>query len=652
MSSTTGTGTTTVAVARRPNLINSLFPSVISGIVLGVVGAAVAGLLVNRITTAYSPDSVPNDDAVSAAVYTAWVLFFMIGIGAFNGIFKWAYSRREPTPAEELQLAGKDQGLWRYFRFTTDHKVVGMQYLTTVFVLFFVGSMGAFMIRLEQSQPGAIFFNPATYNTIVGLHGMIMIATTIIMISGPFGNFILPIMIGARDMAFPRLNALSYWLLFTAIPVFLSTLALGGFPTGWTGYAPLAVQELTPGMDSYCFLILIFATSTTVAAVNILTTVMVLRTRGMTWGRLPILVWGVVLSVVLSLTAFPSFIVSQVLVMMDRIFQTSFFLAASGGSNWLYEHLFWFMGHPEVYVIALPAMAVAAEVTAVFTRKPVFGYRLLVSGLVGISVLSVIVWGHHLYTSGSENALTAPFMLDTELISIPTGLFFLVLVGMLWRGKIWVTVPFLFVCGVLVNFVIGGVTGIYLADLPTDEILHGGMFVTAHFHFTLVGAGVFGFFAGVYYWFPKMVGKRLNPLLGQIHFWLFEIGFVGTFTALFYAGLQGEPRWSANIAPPFATANLIASLFAILIAASVFTFIYNVIYTLVRGEPAVANEWGAKTLEWTLPTPVPLENFEELPVVTSLPYNYGSPLSESPGTAAADIADAIAQPPIQPQAEN
>jgi len=205
---------------------------------------------------------------------------------------------------------------------------------------------------------------------------------------------------------------------------------------------------------------------------------------------------------------------------------------------------------------------------------------------------------------------------------------------------------------VLVNFVIGGVTGIYLADLPTDEILHGGMFVTAHFHFTLVGAGVFGFFAGLYYWFPKMVGKRLDPLLGRLHFWRFEIGFGGTFTALFYAGLQGEPRWSANVAPPFATPNLIASLFAILIAASVFTFIYNVIHTLMRGEHAVANEWGAKTLEWTVPTPVPLENFEELPVVTSLPYGYGSPLPESPVTPAADIAGAITQAPVQPQAED
>src|SRR2546421_8352926 len=442
---------TTMEAVQRPSLVNSLFRSVISGIVLGVAGAAVAGLLVNRITTASSPDTVPNDDAVAAAVYTAWVLFFFIGIGAFNGIFKWAFARREPTPAEELQLAGKGQGLWRYFRFTTDHKVVGMQYLATVFALFFLGSMGAFMIRLEQSTPGAIYFNPSTYNTIVGMHGILMIASTIIMVSVPFGNFILPIMIGARDMAFPRLNALSYWLLFTAIPIFLSTLLLGGFQTGWTGYAPLAVQGLTPGMDAYCFTILVFAISTTIATVNILTTVIVMRTRGMTWGRLPIFVWGVLLSVILSLTAFPSFIVSQTMVLMDRIFQTSFFLAANGGSNWLYEHLFWFMGHPEVYVIALPSMAVAAELSAVFSRKTVFGRRMLLGSLITICILSVLVWGHHLYASGSNTALDAPYMLDTELISIPTGFFFLALMGTLWRGKIWITVPLLFVAGPLAD---------------------------------------------------------------------------------------------------------------------------------------------------------------------------------------------------------
>ena len=630
---------------KRLNFFQLLFPSVFSGIILGVIGAAAAGVIVTIVVTPPTPGSGVMDyanDATAVAVYAGWTLFFFIGIGAFNGVFKWGFGRREPTHAEELQLAGKDQGLWRYFRYTTDHKVVGMQYLATVLFTFLLGSLGAFSIRLEQSQPGALFFTPSTYNTIVGMHGILMIASTIIMVSGPFGNFILPIMIGARDMAFPRLNALSYWLLFAALPVFLSTLFLGGFQTGWTGYAPLADQG-GPGQDAYAFTILIFALSTTIAALNIVTTVLVLRTKGMTWGRLPIFVWGVLLSVILGLTAFPAFFVSQTMVLMDRVFQTSFFIGTMGGSNWVYEHLFWFMGHPEVYVIALPSLAIAAEIVSVFARKPLFGYRLMVSGLVGITVLSFIVWGHHLYTSGSEAALGGPFMLDTEIISIPTGVVFLVLVGTLWRGKIWVTVPLLFVIGLLVNFVIGGITGLYLADVPTDEILHGGMFVVAHFHFTLVGSMVFGFMGGFYYWFPKMVGKKLDPFLGKLHFWLFEIGFVGTFSALFYAGLQGEARWQASVPPQYAVPNLIASLFAILIAASVFTLIYNVVITLVRGEKAEANEWGAKTLEWAVPTPVPLENFEHLPVITSGPYNYGEPESEPEEVAVGASAQANVQ---------
>jgi cytochrome c oxidase subunit 1 len=616
MSETITTNEAAVLEPRHYTLRQLLFPSVVSGVVLGVVGAVVVYFIVRAL----QPD---NYDAQVVFAYTGWTLFFFAGMGAFNGVWRWGFARHDDTLEEALDLAGKDQGLWRYFRWTTDHKVVGMQYLATVLVLFFVGSMGAFMIRLQQSTPGAIFFTPSTYNTIVGMHGILMIVASIIMVSGPFGNFVLPIMIGARDMAFPRLNALSYWLLFAAIPVFISTLFLGGFPTGWTGYAPLAVQGLTPGMDAYCFTIILFAISTTVAALNIITTVLVLRTKGMTLARLPIFVWGVMLSVFLGLTAFPSFLISQVMVLTDRVFHTSFFIAANGGSNWLYEHLFWFMGHPEVYVIALPAMAVAAELSAVFSRKTVFGRRMLLGSLITICILSVLVWGHHLYTSGSNTALDAPYMLDTELISIPTGFFFLALVGTLWRGKIWITVPLLFVAGMLVNFVVGGITGIYLADLPTDEILHGGMFVTAHFHFTLVGSMVFGGFAGFYFWFPKMLGRRLNPRLGALHFWLFEIGFLGTFLSLFYAGLQGEPRWSANVSPLYATANLIASLFAILIAVSVFVAVYNVIISLARGEVATADEWGAKTLEWTVPTPVPLENFETLPEVKGTPYEYG-----------------------------
>ncbi|HYB01332.1 MAG TPA: cbb3-type cytochrome c oxidase subunit I, partial [Ktedonobacteraceae bacterium] len=407
-------------------------------------------------------------------------------------------------------------------------------------------------------------------------------------------------------------------------------------------------QQLTPGQLSYDFFIIIFAVSVAIAAMNIMTTVLVMRTRGMTWGRLPVTVWGVFISVALGLMAFPFFMMVQIMVVLDRVFQTSFFLAASGGSNFLYEHLFWFFGHPEVYVIVLPALAVAAEIAVVFARKPVFGYRLIIASMLGIAILSVIVWGHHLYTSGSQDPLNIPFMLDTELISIPTGVFFLALIGTLWRGKIWITVSMLFIFGLLVNFVVGGITGIYLADLPTDELLHGGMFVTAHFHFTLLGAGVFGFFASVYYWYPKMVGKRLDPLLGQLHFWLFEIGFLGTFLSLFIAGLQGEPRWQADIAAPFVPANTVSSLFAILLAASVFVFIFNVIYTFARGEVAEANEWGGKTLEWTVPTPVPLENFEELPVVTSLPYTYGEPaLATEASEAVTEGGVEGAQPQIE-----
>lgn len=647
MSEATTTNEVTVTgEPRRYTLMQLLFPSVVSGIVFGVVGAVVVYLIVRAV----QPD---NQDAQVVFAYIAWAIFFFVGMGAFNGVWKWGFARREDTLEEALEMAGKDQGIWRYFRFTTDHKVVGMQYLATVLVLFFIGSMGAFMIRLEQSRPGAIFFTPSTYNTIVGMHGIIMIVASIVMVSGPFGNFVLPIMIGARDMAFPRLNALSYWLLFTAIPVFFSTLFLGGFPTGWTGYAPLSVQGLTPGMDAYCVTIIIFAISITVAALNIVTTVLVLRTKGMTLARLPVFVWGVVLSVILGLTAFPSFLISQVMVLMDRVFQTSFFIAANGGSNWLYEHLFWFMGHPEVYVIALPSMAVAAEISAVFSRKTIFGRRMLIGSLITICLLSVLVWGHHLYTSGSNSALNTPYMLDTELISIPTGFFFLALVGTLWRGRVWVTVPLLFVAGMLVNFVIGGITGIYLADLPTDEILHGGMFVTAHFHFTLVGSMVFGFFAAFYYWFPKMLGRRLNPRLGMLHFWLFEIGFLGTFMSLFYAGIQGEPRWSANVSPLYATPNLIASLFAILIAASVFVTVYNVVISLARGELATADEWGAKTLEWTVPTPVPLENFEHLPVVTATSYEYGlsEPAEKGFGLNEPATPDTM-ETPSQPQPQS
>jgi cytochrome c oxidase subunit I len=594
-----------------------MVPSIVSGLVLGLVAAIVTGFVVHAVV----PASHRADDTLVAA-YIAWVLFFLVGMGAANYPVQWGLGRPEPTHQQELELAGRGQGAWRYFRFCTDHKVVGIQYLVTVLVLFLVGGLASWMIRLEQARPGAKVFTPATYNTIVGMHGLVMIATTIIMISAAFGNYFVPIMIGANDMAFPRLNALSYWVLFSAIPVLLSTVALGGFPTGWTGYAPLADQAGL-GMDAYDMTIVVFAISIALGAVNIFVTVLKMRAPGLSWTRLPVFVWSTLLSTLLGLLVFPAFTAAVLLSLLDRTVGTSFYQASIGGNNFVYEQLFWFMGHPEVYVILLPAVGVICEVVTVFTRKPLFGYRLVVGGMIGIFVLSMTVWMHHLYWSGANTPLDTPIMLDTELISIPTGLVFFALVGTLWRGRIRFDAPMLFVIAFIVNFLIGGVTGLYLADVPTDTIFHGDMFTVAHFHFTLVGGVVFGFLAALYYWFPKMTGRQLNPWLSKLHFWLFEIGFLGVFLPLFYAGLHGEPRWQAYIDPAFAAANLTSSLFVILIIASVAVLGYNLLISCRAGSPAAADPWGGRTLEWTVPSPVPLVNFERPVVVTAGPYDYG-----------------------------
>jgi cytochrome c oxidase subunit I len=611
-----------------------LFPSILSGLVVGLVAAIVAGIIGHHIA---SPQRGADTTLIMA--YAAFAIFFLVGMGAFSFPLRWGLGRPDTSHDEELRNAGRDEGVWRYFRFCTDHKVVGVQYLCTVFVLFLVGGVASWMIRAEQAQSGAKLFTPATYNTIVGMHGIIMIATTIIMVSATFGNFIIPIMIGANDMAFPRLNALSYWTLFPVIPILLSTLVLGGFPTGWTGYAPLADQAQL-GMDAYSMTIIIFGTSIALSAVNIAATIITMRAPGMTWGRLPITVWGSLISTTLGLIVFPTFVVAQTFVVLDRVFGTSFYQANMGGNNWLYEELFWFMGHPEVYVILLPAIGPICDIISTFCRKPLFGYKLVVAAEISIFIIGMGVWMHHIYWSGANTPLDTPMMLGTEIISIPTGLIFLALIGTLWRARIRFEPPMLFALAFIVNFLIGGVTGLYLADVPTDTIYHGDMFVVAHFHFTLVGGPTFAFLGAVYYWFPKMFGKQLNPRLGKIHFWLMEIGFLGVFLPLFYAGLQGEPRWQAFISSQFVPANFIASCFAVVLVAGVAVFAYNLIMTWAKGPKAVANPWGSRTLEWMTSSPPPLVNFEHIPVVTSGPYDYGmggSRMMAAPAMAGASV---------------
>ena len=550
-----------------------------------------------------------------------WFIGFMVGIGALIGPFRWLLGR-DLSHDENMFYAGKDQGIKRYFRYTTDHKVVGIQYLVTTMVIFAVGGTLAMLIRTNLAHKGGGWFQPQTYNAIVGIHGIIMIVGTIIMITGPFGNFIMPIMIGARDMAFPRLNALSLWLIIAAVPAILSAFWLGGISTGWSAYDPLASQA-PPGMDGYIMFIVIFALSTMVAGANITTTVIKMRAKGMTWNRTPIFVYGVVASVALALPAFPVFFLSQVMSAMDRATGSTFYDVRGGGSGWLYENLFWIMGHPEVYVILIPAVAALMEMAPVFTRRPLFSFNMAIMGIAGICGLSVLVWAHHMYMTGWAPLLAAPFMLTTELISIPTGMLFLVLIGTLWRGRLWMTMPTASIYALLFNFMIGGITGIYLSDVPIDASLHGTMFVTAHFHYTLMGAGLTGALASLVYWFPKMTGRMFDKTLSWVSFWLVQIGFNIAFIGMFMVGLAGQPRRVDTYAAIFSRGNMITTGGAYMIMAGMLVLLHGVITSWRSGAKAPMNPWFAKTLEWTVPNPVPLENFAILPVVTEDAYGYG-----------------------------
>jgi cytochrome c oxidase subunit 1 len=632
--------------------MRKLVPSYFSGAVLGAIGYIIGNEYVTHfIGVGNEVDGINFDEQALIIGFIGLLLGWLIGIGALKYPFTWLLARKDPDHEEELRLAGKDGGVMRYFRFTTDHKVVGIQYLVVTMVMLALGGLGAMLIRTELITPGAKAFPTGTYNTIVTMHGMIMILATISFFIGPFGNFIVPIMIGARDMAFPRLNALSIALLIPGLIIFLFTPFLGlvlmngqggGVQTGWTLYAPLADQTGV-GMTSLAAGVLLIGASSIIGAVNVITTVLTMRTRGMTWTRLPMTVWGIFGAALLAAIGTSSFSADLVLILLDRAYKTSFFYyqvggdaaGAGGGNAWLAQNLFWFFGHPEVYLIVLPAFGIVIDILVVFGRKPLFGYKTAVLGIMGVVVLSFLVWAHHEFVSGWAPEIRPVYMATTEMISIPTGLVFLVALGTLWRGRLWMTTAMLFGLSFIWNFLIGGITGIFLSDVPADVQLHGGMFVTAHFHYTMVGGALMGFFAAVYFWFPKMTGRMMDEKLGKIHFWGTQIGFNVAFLAMLYAGLQGMPRRVADYSPVFAGANFVTSIFAYLLAASIIVFFYNVIASWVAGEKAVANPWGAKSLEWMVPTPVPLENFEEMPVVASGPYNYGEPVGSGKDIPAA-----------------
>jgi cytochrome c oxidase subunit I len=607
-------GTKAGGLYRRQNL----FTGIAAGLLLALIGYL--------ISHAALEGSNWGSDMVVTVTMVLWVIGFNLGVGSFNAPIRWALGH-DQSYDDELFAAGVGQGSKRYWKFCTDHKVVGTQYLVLVMVLFGVGGSLAMMMRTQLFNDHSSFLSPETYNSVVSIHGMCMIIATIIMVTGPFTNFVMPLMLGAKDMAFPRLNALSFWVVLSAIPCLLATFFLGGVNAGWTTYAPLSVQG-PAAMDAFAICIMTFAVSVTASGVNIIVTAFTMRAKGMTAGRFPIFIWGSLASTALGLYALPAFFLLMALVITDRVVGTSFFVAGGGGSGWLYENMFWIFGHPEVYVILLAPVGAVLEVASTFARKPLFGYKVIVGGFVAISALSIMVWAHHMFTTGWAPDLGGPFMVTTELISIPTGIIFLCLVGTLWKGSIWTRLPMYFVYLFLFNFIIGGVTGIYLSDVPADEFFHGDMFVTAHFHYTLLGGAMIAATAGLCYWFPKITGKMLNERIGKTAFWMITIGFQVTYIAMFYEGFEGMPRRVAYYAPMFLTANRVATIGAYLLMLGWITFLYGMIHSVRHGQAAPANPWHAKTLEWMVPTPVPLENFTVDPVVTSDFYGYGEPAVE------------------------
>jgi cytochrome c oxidase subunit I len=608
--------------------------NLLTGIVLGVGGWFLGYWIGTKVhgqnLAYYSAEAGENDIAIMFG-YLFGVIGFLIGLG-FAVYPLQRLLGGQPTLAER---ESHEHGLLRYFSLCTDHKVVAKQYMVGVGFFFFIGGLNAMLIRTELLQPNTHVFGANQYLTLVGMHGSMMMGMFTSGVLGPFANWLVPIMIGSRRMAFPRIESLTFWLLMAAGVVLITTIFFGGFQTGWTGYQPLGGQG-TAGYDAYIGFFALVGVSMTLLGFNLIATIVTMRAPGMTWSRLPIFVWSVLATSGLMMLAAPTLIATLLMAAMDRTVQTAFFIPGQGGSSYLFQNLFWVFGHPEVYVLALPGFGIVLELLPVFTRKPLWGYRLAVAGMLGVGILSFFVWQHHLFVSGLNADLRPFFSFSTELISIPTGFIFLCALGTLWRGRIRFTVPMLFCLGWAFNFLWGGVSGIFLSDVPSDVTTHGSFFVMAHFHYTIMGGLIFTFFAAIYYWVPKMYGCKLSERLGKWHFWIMFLAFNSTFAPLFALGFLGMPRRVVTYATNLQGLNDWVSASAYVLGLSLLLFLVNVVRSLLfKREPAERNPWQSKSIEWQLPTPVPLHDFERLPVFDGDPYPYGEERAPVPTVAPA-----------------
>jgi cytochrome c oxidase subunit 1 len=538
-------------------------------------------------------------------------------------------------------------GLWSWIT-TVDHKRIGILYGATAFTFFLMGGIEALLLRIQLGTPNNTFLSPETYNELFTMHGTTMIFLAIMPLSAAFFNFIIPLQIGARDVAFPRLNAFSYWVFLLGGLFLNASWLFGAAPdTGWFGYANLTSKQYSPGLhvDFWMLGLQILGVASLAAAVNFFTTVLNMRAPGMKLMRMPIFTWMSFITQVLLLLAFPVITVALILLMFDRFFGTNFYVPTAGGDPLLWQHLFWIFGHPEVYILILPAFGIVSEILPVFARKPLFGYAAMVFSGIFIAFLGFGVWAHHMFATGMGPIADTYFSLATMLIAIPTGVKIFNWLGTVWGGSIQYKTPVYFALGFVAMFIIGGLSGVMHGSPPADLQQTDTYFVVAHFHYVMFGGSIFGLTAGAYYWWPKMFGRVLDEGLGKLHFWLMLIGFNLTFFPMHILGLNGMPRrvYTYPEGLGFEELNLLETVAAFVLAASFAVFLYNIIKTWRGPRNAPADPWNAATLEWAIPSPPQEWNFAEIPVVHGrdplweAKRERGGPLPEPPRVSGAGI---------------
>ncbi|MFQ5913456.1 MAG: cbb3-type cytochrome c oxidase subunit I [Nitrospinota bacterium] len=543
-------------------------------------------------------------------------------------------------------------GFVRTYIFSTDHKTIGKQFLWLGLIMMAFGGLMALMMRWQLAWPETAvpgfgwmpepymyegIIPPEFYNSLFTMHATLMIFFVIMpILVGCFGNYLIPLMMGAEDMAFPRLNLLSIWTAILAALVMMGGFFVpGGHAAGgWTAYAPLTAKaEYTGvewGMNLWIISLIILGASSLMGSINYITTIINMRAPGMTFFRMPLVIWSLFVVAILLLLALPVLTAGLAMLLFDRTMGSSFFLPEGGGDPLLWQHLFWFFGHPEVYVLILPAMGVASDVISTFSRKPVFGYRSMAYAIIAIGFLGFIVWGHHMFQSGMNPTLGSSFMITTLVIAVPSAIKTFNWLGTLWGGNIRLTVPMLNALAFVSMFVIGGLSGIFMASTPVDIFIHDTYFIVAHIHYVVFGGSFFGIFAGIYYWFPKMFGKEMSKTLGHLHFWPTFIAFNCTFFPMHILGVGGMMRRIYNplqyeFLQPLQPINVFITVSAIVLGFAQIPFIVNFIWSLARRKRAERNPWRANTLDWSAPTPVPHGNFPVTPTVYRGPYEYSSP---------------------------